>query len=205
MSELDALSVVTVADAVHVDFSSADGAVIDATGGALDLPVASLDVVSLTLVDLPRSPAELAQRLGLAESGGFLHGARWGVLAPVDGRWRVGILTAGDADASASRLDVGRLSDRDVERWAPLLDGRTLRVVVFVEATSVFAGIDARFRRDLLGADGVPATGRTGPTRDELDRAAPPSAPAQWYVDPADPAQLRYWDGAGWTVHTAPR
>lgn len=205
MPEFDALSVVAVDDAVRVDFTSADGAVLDATGSELDLPVASLDVVSLTLVDLARSPAALARHLGLTESGGFLHGARWGVLSPVDGRWRVGILTADDTDATESRLDVGRLSDRDVERWAPLLDGRTLRVVVFVEATSVFAGIDARFRRDLLGAPGLPSSGRTGPTRDDLDRAAPPAAPPLWYVDPADSQQLRYWDGAGWTLHTAPR
>lgn len=30
------------------------------------------------------------------------------------------------------------------------------------------------------------------------------SAPANWYPDPADPALLRYWDGAAWTEHTHP-
>lgn len=205
MAELDALSVVALADAVRVDFGATDGAVVDATGGVLELPAASLEVVSLTLVDTPRSPVELARHLGLVESGGFLHGARWGVLSPVEGWWRVGILTAGDPDAAASRLDIGRLSDRDVERWASLLDGRTVRVVVFVEATSVFAGIDARFRRDLLEAASTGGAGRLGPTRDQLDRAAPPAAPAHWYVDPADDAQLRYWDGVAWTTHTHAR
>ena len=37
---------------------------------------------------------------------------------------------------------------------------------------------------------------------------APPTPPAGpvpgWYVDPADPALQRYWDGAAWTTHTAP-
>ena len=29
--------------------------------------------------------------------------------------------------------------------------------------------------------------------------------PADWYVDPEDPAQYRYWDGSRWTDHRAPR
>ena len=29
--------------------------------------------------------------------------------------------------------------------------------------------------------------------------------PADWYTDPEDPAQYRYWDGAQWTEHRAPR
>lgn len=28
--------------------------------------------------------------------------------------------------------------------------------------------------------------------------------PADWYPDPEDPAQQRYWDGAQWTEHRAP-
>ena len=28
--------------------------------------------------------------------------------------------------------------------------------------------------------------------------------PSGWYPDPGAPAQLRYWDGRGWTAHTAP-
>jgi len=31
-----------------------------------------------------------------------------------------------------------------------------------------------------------------------------PQAPAGWYQDPDEPDQLRYWDGEGWTTHTAP-
>ena len=29
--------------------------------------------------------------------------------------------------------------------------------------------------------------------------------PADWYTDPEDEAQYRYWDGSGWTEHRAPR
>ncbi|WP_353814913.1 DUF2510 domain-containing protein [Agromyces sp. SYSU T00266] len=28
-------------------------------------------------------------------------------------------------------------------------------------------------------------------------------APAGWRPDPSEPRSLRYWDGAGWTPHTA--
>ena len=28
--------------------------------------------------------------------------------------------------------------------------------------------------------------------------------PANWYRDPEDANQLRYWDGAGWTEHRSP-
>lgn len=30
-------------------------------------------------------------------------------------------------------------------------------------------------------------------------------APAGWHVDPEDPSLYRYWDGARWTEHRAPR
>lgn len=29
--------------------------------------------------------------------------------------------------------------------------------------------------------------------------------PAAWFPDPHDPTQYRYWDGAAWTEHRAPR
>jgi len=31
------------------------------------------------------------------------------------------------------------------------------------------------------------------------------SAPANWYDDPDDPSQMRYWDGSKWTGHRAPK
>jgi hypothetical protein len=31
------------------------------------------------------------------------------------------------------------------------------------------------------------------------------TVPADWYVNPEDPSQWRYWDGEAWTDHTAPR
>ncbi len=193
---------VALDDSVRVDFGPADRVAVDGTGGSLDLAAFSVDVMSLTLVDPPSSPMEVARRVGLTAAGGFLHGARWAVLAPHDHEWRVGILTAGEADPAQSRIDVGRLSDRDVERWAKILDGRAVRVVAFIEATPGFAGIDVRFRPGLVEDDSESAPGRSAPTRSELDLASPPAAPAQWYVDPADPAQHRYWDGATWTGHT---
>src|ERR1700722_6035346 len=39
-----------------------------------------------------------------------------------------------------------------------------------------------------------------------LPLAEPPVAhPADWYQDPSNPGQLRYWDGVGWThdIHPA--
>ena len=34
--------------------------------------------------------------------------------------------------------------------------------------------------------------------------AAMTSPEANWYLDPQDPKQLRYWDGQQWTDHRAP-
>ena len=31
------------------------------------------------------------------------------------------------------------------------------------------------------------------------------SAPPDWYSDPEDESQYRYWDGSAWTQHRAPR
>jgi TM2 domain-containing membrane protein YozV len=31
-----------------------------------------------------------------------------------------------------------------------------------------------------------------------------PTAASGWYTDPSNPHGLRYWNGAGWTDHTAP-
>lgn len=205
MPDLVADLAVALDDAVRVDFGPADRVAVDGTGGSLDLSAFSVDVVSFTLVDLPSSPMEVARRVGLTEAGGFLHGARWAVLAPLDDEWRVAILTAGEVDPAQSRIDVGRLSDRDVVRLAKVLDGRVVRVVAFIEATPGFAGIDVRFCPGLVDDDSKSAPGRSAPTMSELDHASPPAAPAQWYVDPADHSQHRYWDGAAWTAHTTPR
>jgi len=34
--------------------------------------------------------------------------------------------------------------------------------------------------------------------------SAGPTPPPGWYTDPQSPAQLRFWDGAGWTERTSP-
>lgn len=202
MVELDVT--VTRDETVRVDFATADQRVVDATGGRLDLPPSSLDVTSLTLVSLTRPPTDVARLLGLVETGGFTHGARWGVLEPADGHWRAAILTAGEPTPAHSRLDVGRLSDRAVARWAPALDGRTFRVVVFVEATPGFAGIEVRFLRGVVEGTGAPDGTHVAPSRAELDRLSPPPVPEGWYVDPAGASLQRWWDGLAWTAHTSP-
>jgi hypothetical protein len=58
--------------------------------------------------------------------------------------------------------------------------------------------IDVRDPNSVGGkqADPPSATGRSEPP--------PPLPPANWYPDPQNRANLRYWDGASWTVHTAP-
>ncbi|MDQ1574767.1 MAG: hypothetical protein QOH44_2326 [Actinomycetota bacterium] len=38
-----------------------------------------------------------------------------------------------------------------------------------------------------------------------MSSTVPPGIPAGWYSDPAGFDQLRWWDGAGWTLHLAPR
>lgn len=201
MFELDATA--TRDDVVRVDFGPVDQRqIVDATGGRLDLPPASLDVTSLGLVDLTYPPADVARWLGLVETGGFTHGPRWGLLEPDGAHWRVSILTAGEPAPTHSRIDVGRLSDRAVARWAPHLDGRSVRVVVFVEATPGFAGIEIRFLRGVVEGGPEPTPTLLAPAREELDRLPKPPPPASWYVDPAGTGGLRWWDGVGWTTHT---
>jgi hypothetical protein len=39
----------------------------------------------------------------------------------------------------------------------------------------------------------------------KLGEEAMTNPPANWYPDPRDPNQLRYWDGQQWTEHQAPR
>jgi hypothetical protein len=201
--DLDVPAGVALDAGIRVDFGTADHQQIDATGGRLDLAASSLDVASLTLVELTRSAGDVARAVGLVQTGGFTHGSRWGVLEPADGQWRVAILTAGDAGATHSRIDVGRLSDRDVTRWAPVLDGRRFRVVVFIEATPGFPGIEARFVRGIVDGTVAPTSVIPAPTHEELDRLSSPPAPEGWYVDPADGSRHRWWSGTGWTMDTS--
>jgi Protein of unknown function (DUF2510) len=42
---------------------------------------------------------------------------------------------------------------------------------------------------------------REGTVSDDVGSVA---IPAAWYPDPMDPTQLRWWDGAAWTISTAP-
>lgn len=72
-----------------------------------------------------------------------------------------------------------------------------------------------RVRAILSGQAPGPSAAPTSPTAAPTPVAAPaaptppppppPSVPADWYPDANNPALLRYWDGAQWTEHTAPR
>ena len=35
--------------------------------------------------------------------------------------------------------------------------------------------------------------------------SVPDQPPANWYTDPTDESQYRYWDGSAWTEYRAPR
>ncbi len=72
--------------------------------------------------------------------------------------------------------------------------------------------------RSGLGEPALSAWEHSNPTEQRMSRAVdsgplltpPPEArwgtpvahPADWYQDPSNPDQLRYWDGVGWTQHT---
>ena len=45
----------------------------------------------------------------------------------------------------------------------------------------------------------------TEPTALSAAPESPKLPPADWYQDYTDPTLQRYWDGAAWTEHTAPR
>ena len=51
-------------DAVRVDFGPADRAAVDGTGGSLDLAASPVDVLSLSLVDLPDQIDEAFGEMG---------------------------------------------------------------------------------------------------------------------------------------------
>ena len=59
-----------------------------------------------------------------------------------------------------------------------------------------------RSRRETLAnrVSGVPRS----PEEWQTTRAAVSAHPPAWYPDPTGEAKWRWWDGAGWTDHTAP-
>lgn len=183
---------------------------VDVTGGQLGLSAVSDEVLCLTVLGLTMPPHEIAARLGLVPVGGFLHGAVWGQLHAHGEPWRVTVDVAPAPDAPDGLLYIGHVTDRHARRWSAALDGRTYRVVVFVEATHGLTEVDVRILRAALeGLEPVeqgPAPVDDdrpvvvlGPTREQLDATPAPLPPAGWYPDPADTAMQRWWDGVGWT------
>ena len=51
----------------------------------------------------------------------------------------------------------------------------------------------------------VAPAGAPGPGPAVGPAPGPARVPPGWYPDPQVPHQLRYWDGAAWTAHVAPR
>lgn len=184
-----------------LDVPRLPSAVVDVTGGRLDLPGTSPDVVSLAVVGLTVPPSRLAATLGLPTSGGFTHGPCWGLLTPTDAGWVVVVLGT-ESTLVAERIVVGRIHERVAERWTSRFGGRTLRVVVFVEATPGLDGLDVRFLPAQLAAEVEPPLVVMTLSRDELDSFRPPTAPADWYADPLAAADRRWWDGTRWTLET---
>lgn len=184
-----------------LDVPHLPSAVVDVTGGRLDLAGTSPDVVSLAVVGLTFPPTRLAATLGLAAVGGFTHGPCWGLLAPTADGWAVVVLGT-ESGPLPERLVVGRIHERVAERWASRVAGRTLRVVVFVEATPGLDGLDVRFLPAQLAAEVDPPLVVMTLSREELDRFEAPPAPADWYDDPLDESGSRWWDGSRWTLET---
>lgn len=76
-------------------------------------------------------------------------------------------------------------------------DGKTVHVA---DDRIVLLRADRSKAPDLLG----PTTTWTTASAATTPAAASTAAPAAWYPDPAGAEGLRYWDGMGWTDHTAP-
>ena len=76
---------------------------------------------------------------------------------------------------------------------------------IWIEVLIVFfrMGGDVHAIRLQGGSTPSAALDLTVVTRDALLEPAP--TPAGWYDAPNDPAQLRYWDGKGWTDHHSPK
>jgi len=189
---------------------------VDATAGVTDLDPASPGVVSLRLVSLVDPTARVAQEVGITKSGdGFTHGSNEGLLMAEGSQWHAFVLihhednprlAAAGKDAPALAMHVGRLSAHDTQRWATKFGNRPIHVALFIEATPGMELIEARFRPAELDDQPEPVpTSTTGPTPPDPAPASAPLPAAGWYADTGDPHLWRWWDGAHWTEHTAPR
>ncbi|MDV3130188.1 DUF2510 domain-containing protein [Mycobacterium sp. 21AC1] len=119
-----------------------------------------------------------------------------------------GLVTACRGDITGSpvaaevRIDGVKANEAD----SAVLDGAAVTVPRLVAAQEDPTSYDLS-----AGAVGTAeATARHSYDGQDRARSAgapvdPPLPPAAWYDDPRDPRLLRYWDGARWTEHIAPK
>ena len=129
---------------------------------------------------------------------------------------------------AAISVQVGRLSIRDVRTYAPLFSGHPVQISLYIEATPGLEHFEVRFldRPATSGDDPIPTTpvSTTTPaltststtTSEPTSTAEPMGQPqistqsqalpaANWFVDPTNDHQWRWWDGTAWTSYTSPR
>ncbi|NMD55228.1 DUF2510 domain-containing protein [Tsukamurella conjunctivitidis] len=99
------------------------------------------------------------------------------------------------ADGQVIVVEADSKAEGRAREFAAALTSTAARAASAVASPSVAPAIDVEFD-EALPADAAPAIAPPPP---------PPSVPANWYPDPDNGELLRYWDGAAWTAHTAPR
>lgn len=94
------------------------------------------------------------------------------------------------------------------------IEGPTFQVALAVDpdhqkqARDFAAALSTRARQSVTTPQQLPPGGYAPPPSTPAPPAQPlppPAVPAGWYNDPAGAPDLRYFDGQGWTTHTAPR
>lgn len=119
-----------------------------------------------------------------------------------------GLVTAcwGDITGSAVAAEVRIDGIKANEADSTILDGEPMTVPKLVTAQEDPLDYDLS-----MGTTGhVEPAARYSyepamPTQNPVTRVPPPLPPAAWYEDPSDPRMFRYWDGARWTQHVAPK
>ena len=130
--------------------------------------------------------------------------------------------------AAAISVQVGRLSIRDVRTYAPLFSGHPVQISLYIEATPGLEQFEVRFlnRPATSGDDPISTTpvSTTTPavtsmsttTIEPASTAEPTGQPqisqqsqalpaANWFIDPTNSQQWRWWDGTAWTTYTSPK
>lgn len=115
-----------------------------------------------------------------------------------------GLLTAcwGDVTGSSVAAEVRIDGVKANEADAAVLDGEPVMMPMLVAAQCDPLHYD--IASGAVGSVEPPAR-HSYVDRPARTRIAPPPPPAAWYDDPADPRMFRYWDGARWTEHVAPK